>query len=116
MFRTFLTVAVWFVVNSPASANGFVSGNKLYEYCRASDGTYESIACFNYIIGAADVFLGASQFNEAVFGWRVCPPGGLTQGQIEDIVVRWLRENPSDRHYSAVSAVGEALATSFPCR
>lgn len=93
-----------------------MNGNDLYAYCQDKDGSYGSIFCHAYIIGAADIVLGIGERNETAYGYQACPTNGITEGQVTDIVILWLRKNPSARHYGASSLVASALYESFPCR
>jgi Ssp1 endopeptidase immunity protein Rap1a len=44
-----------------------------------------------------------------------CPPGGVTNKQIIDIVRRYLEDNPETRHEAAYVLISRALVKSFPC-
>jgi hypothetical protein len=52
-------------------------------------------------------------------GWYatkpVCPGGKLDNGQVRDIVIKYLREHPERRQYSAVSLATDAIQQAFPC-
>jgi len=43
----------------------------------------------------------------------ICPPDGVSVNQIASIVMKYLRENPEDLHFSAVSLVAIALSKAF---
>lgn len=87
-----------------AFANGFVGGNKLYKSCSSGN---ENAACSAYIVGAFDV---ASAMKV------VCPPDDVTIGQVTDIVKRYLKEHPENRHYNASSIVVSVMQKTFPCK
>lgn len=84
----------------------FLGGNALYEKCNAEAGTFNSIFCAAYIAGIADLF----QLTKVA-----CIPSNVVAGQVEDVVVKYLREHPESRHYSAASEAGLALRAAFPC-
>jgi hypothetical protein len=92
----------------------FFTGNKLYEVCMKGgyvpgDGAKSTVDfgdCIGYISGAADA------------GWKSewCPVQGVTRGQVMDIVIKYLRDNPDRRHISADVLVLHALGAAYPCR
>ncbi|MFZ6765306.1 Rap1a/Tai family immunity protein [Pseudoroseomonas sp. WGS1072] len=86
--------------------SGFYTGNRLLELCRGGQGI-----CHGYIAGVASV-MG----RNTVSGWAACIPSGSTVGQIRDLVVKALENNPQERHLSAESLVASYLAEAFPCR
>jgi len=60
--------------------------------------------CVGYIIGVVD----ASNL--------VCPENTVNVGQLSDIVIKYLKENPATRHYNATGLVQISLAPLFPCK
>ena len=44
-----------------------------------------------------------------------CIPNRVTDRQTTDVVVRYLKEHPEQRHYAAANLVAETLAEAFPC-
>ena len=89
----------------------FLSGNELYNECTGSDGVALSF-CVGYIIGVADVL-----FQNEINKYTACapPPPSLTQGQVRDVVIAWLRNNPTSRNFGAAGVVAHALSEAFPC-
>ena len=91
-----------------------IDGNKLFEHCEfftarlptlpldASKGGY----CIGYIQGVHD----ALQPTRVI-----CVPGGVTGGQLGDVVKIYLRNHPEDRHRPAEELVAAALKEKFPC-
>jgi hypothetical protein len=63
----------------------------------------------NYILGVYDAL--------ASNGVICMPtgPGGVTQGQMADVVKLYLRSHPEFRHLSADELVAAALKEKFPC-
>ena len=43
------------------------------------------------------------------------PPRNITAGQAQDVVKRYLENNPEKRHFSADSLVINAVAQVWPC-
>jgi hypothetical protein len=81
----------------------FLTGNKLLEACLSGELVNQGI-CLGYVQGVADAF------NKVA-----CLPEGVTARQISDTLVRFLREHPELRHYSASSLAKAALTENFPC-
>lgn len=127
MFKT-LAVMVMLVLAgmvdaSPARAD-FYDGNRLYRHCTASQSsaTYyqEDANCIGYIAGAYDGIMtggltAAVYWNLPDHQYPLCVPDNVDLGQIRDVVIKYLRENPSDRHHSASLIVFWALIKVFPC-
>ena len=95
----------------------FNTGNDLYAKCSAvkSEATYyqDSAYCLAYVIGIVDAF----EFNEGVkSGLKLCVPGGVTAGQLRDIVVRYLQNKPQDRHNAGSVIIFLAMSEAFPCQ
>lgn len=90
----------------PCAAFALLSGNELFQSCEAREGTADNGVCVGYIKGVADTFQIAHQF---------CPPKGAIGEQLNDVVIKYLRDHPEKRHYSASSLVIVALQRAFPC-
>lgn len=82
----------------------FDSGNKLKENCESAQGTYRNALCMGYIIGVADANATS-----------ICSPLGVTKGQYESIVKKYLNDNPALLHKDADILVMGALSLAFPC-
>jgi hypothetical protein len=64
----------------------------LFTKCRSEPG-YAKGACIGYIMGANDE-IAAMQFSKAVPA-VVCVPATATVGQVTDVVIAYLNNNPS---------------------
>lgn len=96
----------------------FLDGNSLYAECSApqGDAVYYSKAsrCMGYILGVYDDMMVMLQLQ---YRREACAPSGVTAGQIVDIVTKYLRDNPQERHMPAPMLVRIALFEAFPaCR
>lgn len=94
----------------------FLSGNDLYQRCttpmNASDGLANFGFCRGYIYGYFDSILT----RLAEDGGSACLKSGVTNTQVVDVVVQYLRDNPATRHEPADFAVLKAVATLVePC-
>lgn len=91
-----------------ATARGFVDGNELWNQCDKNADSYPHIMCMAYIVGVADVYSNQTANN-------MCLPKNATEEQLADVVTKYLRQHPEERHYTAQSDVLVALAEAFPC-
>lgn len=92
---------------SPAAA---LTGNQLAEYCR--NGADRNPGCFYYIQGVVDAQVELhSAFRIAL----ICFPSKVTNGQIAQIVAKYLNDTPSELHFPATTLVSNALHKAFPC-
>lgn len=86
----------------------FRTGNDLLSEMNASDSFSRGLA-LGYVMASADMARGV---------W-FCPPvdgGGITAGQIQDMVKSYLIANPSIRNRSADGIMIEVLKSWYPCR
>ena len=98
----------------PASAQT-LTGNGLLARCKAQN--HERTWCLGYLHGFQNALVIAD-----LLGLRLregtsvsCFPPNVTIGQISDVVVRFLEQNPAIRHENAEWLTLEALSQAFPC-
>lgn len=93
----------------PAMAHAaFKTGNNLLSDMNSAD-SFEKALAIGYIMGAADMARGA---------W-FCPPtdgGGITAGQIHDMVKNYLTNNPAIRNRPADGIMIDILKAWYPCQ
>jgi hypothetical protein len=109
-----LSIAVLTVIglwDIPAQAH-FLDGNALLAECSVRQGemTYfqSDSECLGYIIGAYDAV------TDTMNG--ICVPRGVKSGQVRDLVVRFLRTHPEQRHLPGWELVNNALVNAWPCK
>ena len=99
---------------SPAKAQ-FFTGNDIFAECQASpsDTTYwqRDMKCTAYIVGAYD----AADAVRSARNTERCGPDGLTAGQLRDVVVKYMRDNPETRNLSGGKLVILAIMTAWQC-
>ena len=106
----FVGGAIWATaIGSPATA-GFLTGNALYSDCTARE-VVANARCAAYIVGVHDDFMLERTIEGAP---SECTPNGTTAGQLTDVVVRYLRENPETRNLSAALLVRLAIVKGWP--
>lgn len=93
----------------PAYA-GFQTGNDLLRWCTNTDNFSEG-ECGGYIIGVAD----AQEFFRAANKSASCVPADVEAGQLRDVVVKYLQDNPNVRNLGASVLVMAAIVNAWPC-
>ena len=116
---TVAMVTVSFVGSAQAPAQDgsthFQNGNKLYADC-TSNNPYNQAYCLGYVAGVTDLAVNLSDAAELdARPPKICIPLGVTQGQVKDVVIDYLRRDPQHRHVTAVVQVELALAVAWPC-
>ena len=94
-------VQVWEDI-ADAGLPSYYSGNKLLEIA----GTDKN-AMANYVVGVHDALKIKELF---------CVPNKVTVGQMADVVVKYLTNNPENRQEQAHYLVRLALTEAWPCR
>jgi hypothetical protein len=116
--KKLITAALLTAALIPATsfAGYFEDGNELLSDCTASkdDNVYyqKSAGCVAYITAISDLHDNSVRLQEREP--KFCTPRGVTKGQLEKIVVKYLNENPAYLHRNAAHLVGNALAFAFP--
>jgi hypothetical protein len=87
-------------------------GNSLYALCTASSGnTFVDAAsegmCLGYVDGVATTLI-ALDFIDV--------PTGVTHGQLQDVAVKYLKDNPATRNQDAAVLTIKAITAAFPKR
>jgi hypothetical protein len=108
-FTTAFAILLALPVRAQSESYDWESGNSLYELCL----TEPPVKCAGYIEGIVDAnnLVTASLRKSPM----LCIPKGVTLRQLVDVVLQYLRDNPSDRHYAAAGEVVLALGGGFPC-
>ncbi|MBZ9654021.1 Rap1a/Tai family immunity protein [Phyllobacterium lublinensis] len=114
-FKTFcvLLLAVFvlaIVFGGHAKAAGFKSGNALQEECLEKSGKYHNLYCLGYVAAVADSLEYVREMNKM----PVCITAtGVTNGQLVDVVFKYLKAHPEERHFGASGLVSIAIAEAF---
>jgi hypothetical protein len=112
MTRTVATLGA-FLSLAPCGAHadrpmGFMTGNELLSVCDSS-----SDACIAYVMGVVDMGVLAQLFGQTPLA--ICVPHGVMAKQLNDIVMRSLREHPQNQQAGAASLILFALRQTWPC-
>lgn len=88
----------------------YETGNTLHAQCADRD---IQVQCHAFILGA---LYSATTVEELVGIKPVCVPSGVTNGQMVDIVLAYIRDNPTQRHLPGPQLILMARAAAFPCK
>jgi len=96
---------------APAHAY-FLDGDELMNHCSANiaDERFDPAVCVTYIMGAYDGFM----FQRLVRNQPRCTPRTLTAGQLREVVVGYLQDNPDNRGMDASALVWNAIIAEWP--
>jgi hypothetical protein len=104
------------VMPTPVSAAGFNTGNALYTECTTDETSpvyfAAKMGCTAYIVGAADSLESMRSFSSK----DQCIPENTSKQQVTDVVIKYLRDNPEQRHFTAASTAMLALSIAFNCK
>jgi hypothetical protein len=108
---TCLLIAAFAVAAAPVRAAGeFKTGNEVkvglegWVDKQSTEYVRDAVA-FGYVIGVHD----------ALSGTLVCSGANVTQGQVIEVVLKYMRNNPEVLDQSADRVVTAALKTVWPC-
>jgi hypothetical protein len=98
------------VLFTATTANAhFFSGNDLYRMCRGSIDEQEQ--CLGYMAGVSD---GVDELRVGM-GLPACVRAGVEVGQIRDVVVKYLEDNPQGRDGDAWLFAATAIGKAWNC-
>lgn len=112
-------IATFFAISStllggPAIAQSsvpnIINGNGLLEACEGNSSL--QILCLGYLQGIKEQSI---YLEERGVKPMFCIPSSVTNGQLQAVVVKALKERPHQRHYSSASFVSLAWRDAFPC-
>jgi hypothetical protein len=104
-----LTALVLMIVTTIATARAeFVTGNELYTKCTSNDPA-DKFWCLGFTTGVHDTLPQGPK-------GLLCETPNVAAGQVLDVVVKYLRENPAYRDLPASLLAGAALGQAFPCK
>jgi hypothetical protein len=113
MSRFPLCIALAAVAASSAAypqTEAFKSGNALLRECVSSNEVFRA-SCTAYIVGVVD----SVESFRANNGNTPCAPRTVEAGQLRDVVVKFLQENPTQRDAPAAVIVTVAYAKAWGC-
>lgn len=110
--RSLLLAAALALAAGPALAaqpgDYFYDGNKLHEACQIDHGF-----CVGYVAGIVDSYGYIASYSSGPL--QFCLPHNATAQQVSDVAVKYLDDNPAQRHMTAALLVLAAVKQAFPC-
>lgn len=121
-----LTVIISFFLGTASAQT--ITGNELHEAC-STGGVATEMFCTGYTIGAwegmvfslvmvlmQDDAMTAAEASEVAFiSLEACPPDGVSNLQVRDVVAQSLQNHPERRHFTARILILLAMRDAFPC-
>jgi hypothetical protein len=106
-----LAIAGGLQLPAPARAY-FLDGDELLNHCsiNVADDRFDPTICVSYIMGAYDGFM----FQRLVRNQPRCTPATLTGGQLRQVVIDYLQDNPDNRSMDASALVWNAIIAEWP--
>ena len=105
----FLSSAIFLLCGNSAHAQrvSTTTGNQLLEWCE-SQAHFQQAFCLGYITGVTDIdSMDGSVFPERR---RSCVPENVSNGQVSDVVIKYLKDHPEERHLLAAILIVKAMA------
>ncbi len=98
---------------SKAESVEVITGNGLLKVCESTEERDFDI-CYGYIGGILSLIrmLEIEREIKPFF----CVPNNVLNSQTKEIIINFLRENPSLRHHLSAYSVIKALSLAFPCQ
>ena len=103
-----ISVSLFFGLNTYSYAD-FFDGNKLYDTCSDEDSEVKIGMCIGYILGVVDLYEGTRNS----FKMSKCIKANVNGGQLQDIMLKFLKKNPETRHKPAALLIRNALNETF---
>jgi hypothetical protein len=108
MKRQLAIIALSLTLATAAQGTYFEDGNKLLDECSHVN-DMKGMACLGYVQGAADMLEAIAHLA----GKPECIRNGVQTGQVKDVIVRYLKANPANRHFRAAYLASEAIGEAF---
>jgi hypothetical protein len=110
-FRLSAVIMLGVLLPAAPSLAAFRDGNGLLQLCTATIGAQMDF-CYGYIDAVTDYLV----VNNVMGDISACITTELDDGQLRDLVIRFLRQNPKLRRVAASELIARALAEAFPCQ
>ncbi len=128
--RSITAAIIVFLAMMDRASGAFFDGNDLYAKC-TSFASFDRAQCIGYVMGILDAGGTEAAFawvqqgakgpmkrpnEETLGGFRWCPRETVTAGQAVDVVIKFLRDNPSIRDAGAAPGlVAMAMQQAWSC-
>ena len=91
----------------------YFSGEALLKACEKPDPG--DFFCLGFVTGTHDAVFEDMKEGASFHGYRFCTYKGISNHQLERVVIKYLNDHPENLHFAASSQVFAALAKAFPC-
>lgn len=106
------SIALAAAIPSAARADDY-TGNKILSDCDTNSGAWSAGACFGRIVAVLNTFdLITETSGKSPI---ICARPNVTNGQMVDIVVAWLKRHPEKRDLDYTVVTIAAAVDAFPC-
>lgn len=112
MKRLFLVAAIG-IIPINAIAQTPLSGMELYNFCTSKTSAVEG-SCHTYLAGFMDGLGVGQQLTQ--YGTILCPPSGITAGQLQLMLQKAAREHPELLNENANVIASKAIYDAYRCR
>ncbi len=108
--RILVLVLLLWTTSAQAGTNSLLEGTDVWNNCADPRTDQAAMWCQGFTAGVVD---GLSFPNpEAI--WN-CIPAGVTASQLQEILVDFLEDNPTDRHLPVAALAVLAFTEAWPC-
>jgi len=97
-----------------ATAGQFFTGNDLYRFC-VSTAASDRAFCNGFVSAVADTERVVDSYRTPPIQ-HLCIDNAVIVDQLRDVAIRYLKEYPERRSYSAASILTDAFERAFPCK
>jgi len=104
-----MVLALVGVLASPRPAAANFTGNEMLNHCMDQSG-FGKVLCVGYVIGFKSRDEISMKGQKKFICWPVAPIG-----QFQDVLVKYLRNNPEHRHNQITPLAWRAFTKAFPC-
>ena len=105
-------IFVVMLVVSGQAASYYRTGNDLLPHCKSGTSFLEGY-CRGFITSAVDTSKSWKEWEG--LDTNICTPKGVTESQLQRVVVKYLAANPDEMRNAASKLVLKALQEAFPC-
>ncbi len=90
---------------------------QLQAECTARSLSYDLKFCLGYLSGHLDAFRVVDVWKQRLpENVRICRPGTVTIGQLQQVVLKYFADHPENLHVEAGVMVFGAMVNAWPCR
>jgi hypothetical protein len=104
-----ITILALVGISNHAHADSY-TGNDLLKLCTSASANDQGF-CIGYSVGVFEEIRLINVLRKT----PDCVPAGVTYGQVEDVIIKYLKDNPADRNAAAVFLTTAAIGEAWKC-